>query len=304
MKSNRMFGILCFLLERDRVTAKELAEYFEVSVRTIHRDLLDLSSVGFPVISQQGIGGGVSLLPNFRYSKSALNKEEMSMIFAGLNSFSVIDDSTKIKTLLAKLRLNDESKMLLENDVIIHFTSWNFNSPMIDRIKIIRKSIAAKTKIEMQYYGGKGHISVLVEPYKLVFKNSNWYLFGYCNNVNDFRLYKLNRIVDVVLSDISFTERTDYEIPELKSDFVNNSGCEVTVRMDTSFEFMAIDFFGMDNLRRDTQGNIFITFQTENTEWVLRVFAEFGDKAEILSPKSLRDEMRDFLTKAKKLYET
>lgn len=67
MKSNRMFGILSILLDKKQVTAKELAEYFEVSVRTIHRDLLDLSSAGFPVITQQGVGGGISLMPNFRY---------------------------------------------------------------------------------------------------------------------------------------------------------------------------------------------------------------------------------------------
>ena len=59
MKSNRMFGILSILLDKKQVTAKELAEYFEVSVRTIHRDLLDLSSAGFPVITQQGVGGGI-----------------------------------------------------------------------------------------------------------------------------------------------------------------------------------------------------------------------------------------------------
>ena len=84
MKSNRMFGILSILLDRKQVTAKELAEYFEVSVRTIHRDLLDLSSAGFPITTQQGIGGGISLMPNFKYNKSVLNKDDMDIILAGI----------------------------------------------------------------------------------------------------------------------------------------------------------------------------------------------------------------------------
>ena len=105
MKSNRMFGILCILLEREKITAQELAEYFEVSVRTIHRDLLDLSSAGFPVTTQQDIGGGISLLPNFKYSKSILNKEDIDLIVSGIQGFASIDESSKIKTLLAKLRL-------------------------------------------------------------------------------------------------------------------------------------------------------------------------------------------------------
>ena len=111
MKSNRMFGILSILLDKRQITAKELAEYFEVSVRTIHRDLLDLSSAGFPIITQQGIGGGISLMPDFKYNKSVLNKDDMDIILAGIQGLSSIDDSAKIKTLLAKLRFSNSNKI-------------------------------------------------------------------------------------------------------------------------------------------------------------------------------------------------
>ena len=102
-------------------------------MRTIHRDLLDLSSAGFPVTTQQGIGGGISLLPNFKYSKSALNKEDIDLIVSGIQGFASIDESSKIKTLLAKLRLGQEDKLLLENDIIIDFTSWNHKSTTIEK---------------------------------------------------------------------------------------------------------------------------------------------------------------------------
>ena len=304
MKTNRMFGILCKLLESEKTTAKELAEYFEVSVRTIHRDLLDLSSAGFPVAAQQGAGGGVFLLNHSKYNKTALNKEEMNLIFAGLSSFATIDESTKIKTLLAKLRLNSDNKMLLENDIIIDFTSWNNHSALTGKIKSLRKAIASKTLIEMQYYSGLGYGGRPVEPYKLLFKQDYWYLFGFCRKQNDFRLYKLSRIVKINLTDILFEERQDYEIPELKSDFVNSSGQLITVRMDISFEFLAIDFFGIENIRKDDSGNIIVMFQTENIDWTISVFSQFGEKAEIISPDYARVKMRDFLKKAIKQYET
>ena len=163
MKSNRMFGILCILLENEKTTVKELAEYFEVSSRTIHRDLLDLSSEGFPVVTKQGIGGGVSLLPNFKYSKSALNKEDMDIILAGIQGFASIDDSTKIKTLLAKLRLGQEDKLLLENDIIIDFTSWNHKSTIVEKIKIIRSAIATRHMIQIEYYSGSNGSIILFE---------------------------------------------------------------------------------------------------------------------------------------------
>lgn len=304
MKSNRMFGILCKLLENEKVTAKELADYFEVSVRTIHRDLLDLSSAGFPVATQQGIGGGVSLLDNFRYNKSALNKDEINLIFAGLNSFTTIDDSAKIKTLLAKLRLNNDNKMLLENDIVIDFTTWNNNSALVEKIKYLRKAIATKTLVEMRYYSGSGYSERMVEPYKLIFKQEYWYLFGFCRKRNDFRIYKLSRIIEMNLTDIHYEERQDYEMPELKTDFVNSSGQVITVRMDITYEFFAIDFFGIENIRKDDSGNIFVTFLTEDIDWAISVFSQFGEKAEILSPDYARDKIKDFHKQAIKQYET
>jgi len=299
-----MFGILCKLLENKKTTAKELSDYFEVSVRTIHRDLLDLSSAGFPVVTQQGVGGGVYLLDNFRYNKTALNKDEMSLIFAGLNSLTSIEDNINIKTLLAKLRLNNDNKMLLENDIVIDFAAWNYNSELIGKIKTIRKAIATKVLLEMMYYGGNGYSQRAIEPYKLIFKKENWYLSGFCRKSNAFRVFKLNRIVEIRLANIHFEERLDYEIPELKEDFVNAAGERITVRMDTSLEFLAIDFFGIENTHKDSDGNIIASFETENVEWVLGVFTQFGEKAEIISPESMRERMKNFLEQAIKQYET
>lgn len=303
MKSNRMFGILCILLEKERVTAKELANYFEVSVRTIHRDLLDLSSAGFPITSQQGIGGGVSLLPNFRYSKTALNKEDMNFILAGIQGFASIDDSTKIKTLLAKLRFNQGDKMLLENDIIIDFTSWNHNSMIVEKIKTIRIAIANHQLLEMEYYGGSGYFHRRVEPYKLIFKQENWYLFGYCKYKEDFRVFKVTRMTNLHTNDETFVDRKDYTIPLLQNDFANESGTSITVRMDKSLEFLAVDFFRLEDMTR-ADNDIFVTFQTENPQWVFSTFAGFGDKAEVIAPDSLREEMKLFLQRAQKLYKT
>ena len=303
MKSNRMFGILCILLEKEKVTSKELADYFEVSVRTIHRDLLDLSSAGFPVISQQGIGGGVSLLPDFKYSKAALTKEDMSVIIAGIQGLAGIDDSGKIKILLAKLRFGHDSNLLLENDIIIDFTSWNHNSTIIGKIKTIRAAIAGHKLLEMEYYSGRGYCTRSVEPYKLIFKQENWYLFGYCKYREDFRMFKVNRITRLHISEETFDFREDYTIPTLQSDFSNDRGVSVTARMDKTLEFLAIDFFGTEKMKK-VNDDIFVSFQTERPEWVISTFAGFGSRAEIISPDNLREEMKLFLKQAQKQYET
>lgn len=298
-----MFGILCILLEKEKITAKELASYFEVSVRTIHRDLLDLSSAGFPVTSRQGIGGGISLLPDFHYYKSALTKEDKDILSAAIQSLASIDDQVNIKTLLAKLRFCNDDKLLLENDVIIDFTSWNQRSTLIQNIKKIRSAIADHRLLEMSYYGGGGYSHREVEPYKIIFKEENWYLFAFCTSRNDFRIFKVSRITDLIIKDTTFIERKNYDIPLLNSQLSNNSGIQVSIRMDKSFEFLAIDLFGTENIHTESN-NLFITFTTENPQWVISTIAGLGNKAEILAPESLRKQMKLFLEKAKNLYET
>lgn len=303
MKSSRMFGILCILLEKEMTTVKELAEYFEVSSRTIHRDLLDLSSEGFPVVTKQGIGGGVSLLPNFKYNKSALNKEEMDILLAGIQGFASIDDGTRIKTLLAKLRLVQEDKLLLENDIIIDFTSWNHNSTIIEKIKIIRSAIATHHMIQIEYYSGSsGYSKRIIEPYKLIFKQEYWYLFGYCTKRQEFRMFKINRISTLEICREIYEERTNFEIPTMQSDFSNDKGTLITVRMDKMYEFLAIDFFGKENIR-EINNSLYISFSTEYVQWVISTFASLGDKAEIIEPESLRKKIKNFLKQAENQYE-
>lgn len=245
----------------------------------------------------------MSLLPDFKYSKTALNKEDMNILLAGIQGFASIDDSSKIKTLLAKLRFSYSDKMLLENDIIIDFTSWNHNSTIINKIKTIRMAIANHNLLEMEYYGGSGYYHRHIEPYKLIFKQENWYLFGYCKYKDNFRIFKVNRMSGLHVSDEIFVEREDCTIPPLQSDFANDSGMCITVRMDKSLEFLAVDFFGEENIKK-VNDDIIVSFQTEHPEWVISTFAGFGGKAEIMSPDSLREEMRLFLVQAQKLYKT
>lgn len=262
-----------------------------------------MSSAGFPVTTQQGIGGGVSFLPNFKYSKSAFNKEDMDIILAGIQGFASIDDSKKIKTLLAKLRLGQEDKLMLENDIIIDFTSWNHESTTIEKVKVIRTAIATHHLIEMEYYSGHNGYSIrTIEPYKLIFKQSYWYLFAYCMQKKDFRLFKLSRISELQICDTVYQERTGVDLPSLQDDFVDGKGELVTVRMDKSLEYLAIDYFGKDKIK-EIDNNLYISFQTEHFEWVISTFASLGNKAEIIEPDTYRKAIRDFLEQAKKQYE-
>ena len=225
-----------------------------------------------------------------------------SLHLAGIQGLSSIDDSAKIKTLLAKLRFSNSNKMLLENDIVIDFSSWNHNSTIIDKIRRIRVAIANHKFLNMKYYSSNGYRERIVEPYKLLFKQESWYLLAYCHYRKSFRIFKVERISDLQITKETFEEREGYETPLLKSDFSNSQGIEITVRMDKSLEFLAIDFFGEENIIKNAD-NLYITFHSEYPSWVITTFASLGEKAEIISPNSLRTEVKDFLKNALKQYE-
>lgn len=138
--------------------------------------------------------------------------------------------------------------------------------------------------------------------FKLLFKQESWYLLAYCHYRKSFRIFKVERISDLQITKETFEEREDYETPLLKSDFSNSQGIEITVRMDKSLEFLAIDFFGEENIRKNAD-NLYITFHSEYPSWVITTFASLGEKAEIISPDSLRTEVKDFLKNTLKQYE-
>ena len=135
-------------------------------------------------------------------------------------------------------------------------------------------------------------------------KKDSFYLYkAYCHYRNDFRIFKIERITDLQITTETFEERKDYEAPLLKSEFSNSQGIEITVRMDKSLEFLAIDFFGEENIIK-TADSLYITFYSEYPSWVITTFASLGDKAEIVSPDSLRSEIKNFLKNTISQYET
>ena len=166
---------------------------------------------------------------------------------------------------------------------------------------MLRKAIAGHFIVEMGYCSPSGTVTRRVEPYKLIFKQETWYLLAFCLLRQEFRMFRLSRITDLEVSDSVFDERSDYEIPSMESHFVNGGGQAVTVKMDRSLEFLAIDFFGRENLVY-REKDIVVTFLTGRPEWVLSTFSGFGNKAEILAPDSLRQEMKQYLEQMAALY--
>ena len=181
------------------------------------------------------------------------------------------------------------------------FSSFNL-SIIVEVCFAVKIKTGTNISLSIFINSSNGYRERIVEPYKLLFKQESWYLLAYCHYRKSFRIFKVERISDLQITKETFEEREGYETPLLKSDFSNSQGIEITVRMDKSLEFLAIDFFGEENIIKNAD-NLYITFHSEYPSWVITTFASLGEKAEIISPNSLRTEVKDFLKNALKQYE-
>ncbi|MDE6951841.1 MAG: WYL domain-containing protein, partial [Lachnospiraceae bacterium] len=193
MKIDRLIGILSLLLQKDTVTAPELAAQFEVSRRTINRDIEDLCKAGIPIVTRQGARGGISIMENYKIEKTLLTNAEMQDILAGLRGLDSVNGTNRYSQLMEKLSAGSADFMFGSQSVLIDLSSW-YKDSLGPKIEMIRNAIENCKELRFLYFSPKGEKERCIEPYYLIFRWSSWYLWGWCRSRGDFRLFKLNRM--------------------------------------------------------------------------------------------------------------
>ena len=196
MKMDRLIGILSILLQRERVTAPELAEQFEVSRRTIQRDIEALGRAGIPIATTQGAGGGISIMEGYRVDRTVLTAPEMGAILAGLRSLDSVSGTRRYAQLMEKLSAGTGGLVSGGAHMLIDLSSW-YKTSLPPKIELIQGTMEQRRVLRFVYYSPKGESARAIEPYYLVFHWSAWYVWGWCRRREDFRLFKLNRMTDL-----------------------------------------------------------------------------------------------------------
>lgn len=298
MKIDRLIGILSILLQKDKVTSAELAEKFEVSRRTIIRDIEDISKAGIPIVTSQGQGGGISIMDGYKIDRTLLSSSEMQAIFSGLKSLDSISGTNRYRQLMDKL--SADNTLNADSHIIIDLSSWN-KSAVSDKIELIKSAIEACEKISFTYYAPSGESKRIIEPYRLVFQWSSWYVWGFCTERLDWRMFKLTRLADLTLTGEKCGER---EIPEYVCDKLRHTKgkIEAVVRFDKSVKWRIIDEFGTELPQYDEDGNILLRFTWLDVPSFYQYILTFGDNAEIISPMEYRKEFAELLKKIAEKY--
>lgn len=289
MRIDRLLGIITVLLNNDKTKAKDLAEKFEVSIRTIYRDIEDICKAGIPIITYQGGDGGISIAKGYKLNNNALTRVELENIVIGLKSIKSITLDTNIDLLLEKFTPK-QANIISANNIFIDLNSFH-QACLPEKISIIRNALNEKKELFFHYYSANGISERYIEPYFVIFRWSSWYVFGFCKLRNDFRLFKLTRIVDIMLSDTKFIDR-DIPKEKLKMDNFFNENQTVTMLVDRCLEYKIIDNIGVDSYEITRDNRIKIEIPYINYEFVIQLIMSFGDKVEVLSPKYIIEHLK------------
>lgn len=285
MKAYRLLELLTTLLRRESLTARDLAQRLGVSERTIRRDVDDLCLAGIPVITRQGVGGGISIADEYKLDKRLLLPGELRNIVAGLRGLESTGALGDIEPLLDKLG-GAEKEGSSGGEMQIDLASYDREN-LSPKIRLLRKAISERRAATFSYISGKGWTNRRVEPYFLSFKWASWYLFAYCLMREDFRLFKLNRLWNLTLESACFVPR---EIPPEKRMFDDPWLEEkpMTVLFDPALEYLLIDFHGPDAYERMPDGRLRLVSTYFDLDQAARWLMSFGDQAEVLEPPELR----------------
>ena len=287
MKTERLIGILSILLQRERVTAPELAARFEVSRRTIQRDVEALCRAGIPLSTAQGAGGGISIMEGYRVDRTLLTAPEMQAILAGLRSLDSVSGTRRYAQLMEKLSAGAPALAPGEH-MLIDLSSW-YKTSLPPKIEAIQAAIQGRRTIRFTYCSPKGESVREAEPYFLVFHWSAWYVWAFCLARQDFRLFKLNRITGLALGE-AFRPR-QAPLPDLDPGRVFPGGCRVTALFDPGCKWRLVEEYGADSFTREPDGRLRFTWDFPSRDSALPWLLTFGEGAELLEPPELREEL-------------
>lgn len=300
MKVDRLLSIVLMLLNKKRITAKELADYFEVSIRTIQRDVEAINMAGIPIISYRGQYGGYGILDNYKIDKNFLSDSEHKLLLTALEGINKAYEDKELKNVIEKLTsIKSKNNSAKYNKIIMDFSPWGFPESLKYRIDTLRKAIDKGNIVEFSYIDLNGKTTKReIEPCLLVLKLNRWYLYGFCRLRQDFRLFKLTRLTGLITTNKSFeAKKNNYEL-----DFSFSSRNEVRIKL--KFHRKALsrldDFFTLDTLKFNEDGYIYVAVNYPEDEWVYSMILSFGNYVEVIEPDHIRQIIK---ARAKKIYE-
>lgn len=298
MKIERLLTIIVILLNRKQITAKELADRFDVSVRTIYRDIDSINMAGIPVISYPGANGGYGIMDNYKLNHQLLTLDNLASMLSTLSGINSTFEDTELNASIEKLRSlvpTDKSKdldMQMEQ-IIIDLPVWGNTSKLKQMLKSIRLAISNENLLTIKYRNYNNFVSSRqIEPMSVIFKGYSWYLYAYCHLKSDFRIFRLSRIINLAVERQNFVRRNSPYNPT--RDFSDNQDdlTVVTLKFSPQARSKVDDIFDQSNIKVLDSGELLVTASFPEKDWSYSLILSFGENVEVLEPDHIRQAIQ------------
>ena len=305
MKLSRLLSILIILLNQKTITATQLAERFEVSVRTIYRDIEMLSAAGIPIYTTQGMNGGISIMESYTLNRTLLTKEEKDEIIFALNSLKATE-YPDVNRILEKLGTVFQIKAT--DWISIDFSPWGSHPNVNNKFSDIKYAILQKHVIKINYINAKNMKSIReVEPLRLEFKHSAWYLYAWCRKHMSFRSFRVSRIKDLQICEEIFDLKL-HESDLQKENDVNNDNNDnpwnysehFVLQFNEAALFRLYDEYDDNYIHCNGDGTYTLEIDFPEDEWVYGYILSFGPNVKVIEPEHVK---KIILDRSKKIYE-
>ena len=294
------------LLEKKRFSAYDLAEKFEVSKRTIYRDLQAINMAGIPILSVPGSNGGYEIMPDYKIDKSFFKENDLSIILMSLSNLSNITNNKDIMQTLSRLKalIPSNESTNEHNSIAIDITPWMNSNKLLIRNKDLSQEAIKNAKIlSFSYLNLKCNLTHReIEPYQLLLKNNEWYIYGYCLVKNDYRIFKISRIIDLKILEQTFLPR-DFVAPTLDpSPNIQLKKIDITIKFHHSLLERILDFTNYNDIKKSDSDYYITTISIYDNDYYYNMILGFGDKCECLSPKKVRNKIQEKINKLYDVY--
>jgi predicted DNA-binding transcriptional regulator YafY len=308
MKIDRLVSIIMVLLDKKRISSQALADMFEVSQRTIYRDVETINMAGIPIRSTSGVGGGFEIMEEYKLEKKVFSSSDLSAILMGLSSLSSMVRGEEVVQALAKVKSfipADQAKeiSLKANQIYIDLSPWLGNRNVQPYLELVKTALERNKLLAFDYVDRHGtRTTRTAEPYQLVLKNSHWYWQGYCHTRKDFRLFRLSRTLNLHMLEQTFIPKEcpkpQFEYP----DFLAPSYRTITIRIHTSVMDKVLEYCTYDHFQPDGPEHYIVAFPFIENNYYYQILFSFGTECECLEPLDIRTEMKRRIEALASLY--
>lgn len=296
MKLDRLLGITMELMTKRRVTATELSSQFEVSVRTIYRDIEWINQSGIPVVSFSGNDGGFELMNGFFLTKQHFSIDDFSLIYNLLKSAESAVSGHKFTSLINKLGslqpalLNEER----QDKIIFHISASEEEKLLVFPLM---EAVDQSKRIYLTYSNASDQVSSRkIEPINLLWERGVWYLDGYCLSRKERRYFRLSRMTNLEVLDEPFHPKPEYKRPVQEQ----NQSINAHLRFDFTAKRRVFEEFPGEF----TSNENFIDVQTifHSRDYAISTILSYGSKVKIIFPNDLKDDLNETIKDIQKLY--